>query len=207
MGTQYSNLIPVSIIPKIFRGYNISFIYILMHLEFEFLKKLFVSNGYYLSFIESLLLLFFCEKRVPCTCITNRKPANFIFFTAIFRIPIGENQNLCVFAFRKGFFHHVKFNIILVNTFPTAWIIFSRLKITFPSACASRVENSCARCTLQYIVGSIIHNHYMRITERARKIELIIKIIIIILLKQDYKIQLANNKIQMAWLTSWLVVG
>ena len=31
--------------------------------------------------------------------------------------------------------------------------------------------------------------------------------IIIILLKQDYKIQLANNKIQMAWLTSWLVVG
>ena len=31
-------------------------------------------------------------------------------------------------------------------------------------------------------------------------------IIIIILLKQDYKIQLANNKIQMAWLTCWLVV-
>ena len=30
-------------------------------------------------------------------------------------------------------------------------------------------------------------------------------IIIIILLKQDYKVQLANNKIQMAWLTSWLV--
>ena len=35
----------------------------------------------------------------------------------------------------------------------------------------------------------------------------IIIIIITILLKQDYKIQLANNKIQMAWLTSWLVVG
>ena len=32
-------------------------------------------------------------------------------------------------------------------------------------------------------------------------------IIIIILLKQDYKIQFANHKIQMAWLTSWLVVG
>ena len=32
-------------------------------------------------------------------------------------------------------------------------------------------------------------------------------IIIIILLKQEYKVQLANNKIQMAWLTSWLVVG
>ena len=31
--------------------------------------------------------------------------------------------------------------------------------------------------------------------------------IIIILLKQDYKIKLANNKMQMAWLTSWLVVG
>ena len=26
-------------------------------------------------------------------------------------------------------------------------------------------------------------------------------------LKQDYKIQLADNEIQMAWLTSWLVVG
>ena len=36
---------------------------------------------------------------------------------------------------------------------------------------------------------------------------IIIIIIIIILLKQDYKVQLANNKIQMAWLTSWLVVG
>ena len=35
---------------------------------------------------------------------------------------------------------------------------------------------------------------------------IIIITIIIILLKQDYKIQLANNKIQMAWLTSWLVV-
>ena len=35
---------------------------------------------------------------------------------------------------------------------------------------------------------------------------LIIIIIIIILLKQDYKVQLANNKIQMSWLTSWLVV-
>ena len=32
-------------------------------------------------------------------------------------------------------------------------------------------------------------------------------VMIIILLKQDYKIQLASNKIQMAWLTSWLVVG
>ena len=32
-------------------------------------------------------------------------------------------------------------------------------------------------------------------------------IIIIILLKQNYKVQLANNKIQMAWLTSLLVVG
>ena len=31
--------------------------------------------------------------------------------------------------------------------------------------------------------------------------------IIIILLKQDYKVQLANNKTQMAWLTSWLVVA
>ena len=30
---------------------------------------------------------------------------------------------------------------------------------------------------------------------------------IIILLKQDYKIQLANNKIQMAWITCWLGVG
>ena len=30
---------------------------------------------------------------------------------------------------------------------------------------------------------------------------------VIILLKQDYKVQLANNKIQMAWLTCWLVVG
>ena len=36
-------------------------------------------------------------------------------------------------------------------------------------------------------------------TEKEKKI--------IILLKQDYNIQLANNKIQMAWLTSWLVVG
>ena len=36
---------------------------------------------------------------------------------------------------------------------------------------------------------------------------IIIIIITIILLKQDYKVQLANNKIQMAWLTSWLVVG
>ena len=35
----------------------------------------------------------------------------------------------------------------------------------------------------------------------------IIIIIIIILLKLDYKVQLANNKILMAWLTSWLVVG
>ena len=32
-------------------------------------------------------------------------------------------------------------------------------------------------------------------------------IIIIILSKLDYKIQLAIIKIQMAWLTSWLVVG
>ena len=35
----------------------------------------------------------------------------------------------------------------------------------------------------------------------------VIIIIIIILFKQDYEIQLTNIKIQMAWLTSWLVVG
>ena len=35
----------------------------------------------------------------------------------------------------------------------------------------------------------------------------VIIIIIIILLKQDCKVQLAINKIQMAWLTSWLVAG
>ena len=34
-----------------------------------------------------------------------------------------------------------------------------------------------------------------------------ISIIIIILLEQDYKKQLANNKIQMAWLTSLVAVG
>ena len=36
---------------------------------------------------------------------------------------------------------------------------------------------------------------------------IIIITIIIILLKQDYKMQFGDNKIQMAWLTSWLVVG
>ena len=35
---------------------------------------------------------------------------------------------------------------------------------------------------------------------------IIIIIIITILLKQDYKVQLANNKIQMPWLTCWLIV-
>ena len=35
----------------------------------------------------------------------------------------------------------------------------------------------------------------------------LIIIIIIILLKQDYKIQLENNKIRMAWLTSWRELG
>ena len=38
-------------------------------------------------------------------------------------------------------------------------------------------------------------------------ISTVIIIIIIIILKQDYKIQLAINKIEMAWLTGWLVVG
>ena len=42
---------------------------------------------------------------------------------------------------------------------------------------------------------------------RRRAGIIIIIIIIIILLKQDYKVQLANNKIQMAWLTYWLVFG
>ena len=35
----------------------------------------------------------------------------------------------------------------------------------------------------------------------------VIIIIITILLKKDYKIQLADKKVQMAWLTRWLVVG
>ena len=39
------------------------------------------------------------------------------------------------------------------------------------------------------------------------KFKCVIIIIIIILLKQDYKVQLANSKIRMAWLTCWLVVG
>ena len=48
----------------------------------------------------------------------------------------------------------------------------------------------------------MINNVEEKSTENAIMIIIIKK-----LLKQDYKVQLANNKIQMAWLTWWLVVG
>ena len=54
------------------------------------------------------------------------------------------------------------------------------------------------------VVNLLIKLHVSRFGEHH--IDIII-IIIIILLKQYYMVQLANNKIQMAWLTSWLVVG
>ena len=44
-------------------------------------------------------------------------------------------------------------------------------------------------------------------SEMDRNISYNNNIIIIIFLKQDYMVQLANNKIQMACLTSWLLVG
>ena len=55
-------------------------------------------------------------------------------------------------------------------------------------------------------VGNLAVTGTNRIGVAGPQVPVII-IIIIILLKQDYLIQLANNKLQMAWLTSWLVVG
>ena len=73
--------------------------------------------------------------------------------------------------------------------------------------CAERrkvnvLEMKCLRSLVGVSRMDRVGNEVMRMTAG-----IIIIMIIIILLKQDYKMQLPNNKIQMAWLTSWLVVG
>ena len=60
--------------------------------------------------------------------------------------------------------------------------------------------------TILYITKFIITNDCTN-KGGVTQLDYILIIIIIILLKEDFKIQLTNNKIQMASLTRWLVVG
>ena len=86
------------------------------------------------------------------------------------------------------------------------------------------VHNACLQCIQLRVKGSAVgyqtlidfdfwkmslkdygqlitkHNH-LRFEVQSEKLTSMLPIIL------HYKIQLANNKIQMAWLTSWLVVG
>ena len=61
-------------------------------------------------------------------------------------------------------------------------------------------------CCPQHLPMGTASLTYDKDTEEEGKKRRVNIIIIIILLKQDYKIQLAN-KIQLAWLTSRLVLG
>ena len=94
-------------------------------------------------------------------------------------------------------------------------IIIKRIKIIFDLSNIIFCYNNPHLCTVQlrhdYVIatGHFYVPRLLRNPARSSVFNIsgiIIIIIIIILLKQDYKIQLTNNKIQMAWLTSWLVV-
>ena len=101
-------------------------------------------------------------------------------------------------------------SVLSIPELLSSWAVQSLLSI--PELQRRELYDSCSLYQSCRVVSSTIRVLHTRVAETWAANHsvttdiIIIIIIIIILLKQDYKIQLVNNKIQMAWLTSWLVV-
>ena len=77
-----------------------------------------------------------------------------------------------------------------------------------PSKGIEDVWVSIQASKFKFIIVGVVYKHPNTNPDCIAYLERMLQIIIIIiLLTQYYKVQLANNKIQVAWLTCWLVVG
>ena len=108
---------------------------------------------------------------------------------------------------------HVLLTFSKVQSLITANIPCSHVLLTFPPVHSLITANiPCAHVLLRFppvqslITATIPCSNVLLTFPPVPSLiwSLINNIIIIILLKQDYNIQLADNKIQMAWLTSWV---
>ena len=149
----------------LFRGYTLSSNYQLMHMEFEFLKRFFKSNGYPSYIIDRSIrqLLDNREKQS-----TNCDPVSFLSFKFPYFGNQSEKMKKELYSSLNKYFPELKINLVFVNDFKIG--SFFRFKDTLPKSVRSGLiyEFSCAQCASRY-VGSTNRNLYMRAAEHAGK--------------------------------------
>ena len=147
----------------LFRAYHICSAYSCMHLEFNFLKKFFVSNGYPLVFVEEKIHSFLesCYIQRETLVTVSKKPFYFV-------LPyFGEqSKKMKQDLIRKlnNFYPHIDFRVILRNDQTIG--SFFRFKDRLPIAVRSFIvyEYCCALCNASY-VGSTTRSLHCRISQ------------------------------------------
>ena len=133
-----------------------------MHLEFDFLRIFFLSNGFPLGLINSAIKKILSNKYNPVSIspIEIRK----IYFPILYFGQQSEKLKTKFLFLLSKYFKNLDFNIVLVNSFKVG--SFFSYKDRLPKAmCASLVYNfCCARCASEY-VGSTIRTLHTRVDE------------------------------------------
>ena len=155
-----------SIKTLLFRAYNLSANYHLMHLEFDFLRNFFVSNGFPLNLVESQISKFLSKRFSDTTSLTNAKP-NFYISIPYFGSQ-SEKLSRELSRLLSKYIPHYNFIIIQVNRHKIGSLF--NYKDRLPSFMRSSLvyRFSCARCACEY-VGSTTRLLHTRVCEHIGK--------------------------------------
>jgi len=152
------------------RAYKVSSNFSVLHIELEFLKSFFTSNGYPIRLIERHINQFLSNSIQPPPPVATVSQYSSEFY---FRLPYfghqSEKLKLELTNILAKFYPNIKFNFILTNNFKIS--SFFSYKDKLPKALrSSLVYNfSCAQCASVY-VGSTVRTLETRVGEHAGRL-------------------------------------
>ena len=147
------------------RGFLISSTYLKMHLEFEFLKKLFISNGYPKRLIDKIIKDYLIKKFSPNIIFTVPKKS--IFVKLPFFGPQSDKMKQEIQSIVQKSYNHLNLKIVFVNDYKIS--SFFRFKDKVPFLLSSNIiyEYKGECCQTSHYIGSTKRNLHHRIAEHT----------------------------------------
>lgn len=142
----------------LFRAFKISSTYNLMNIEFDFLKRFFLNNGYPLKLINNEIKLFL-DNIFQKKSIVSTVPKLNMYIKMKYLGKHSDKMKMEILKLIDSMYPYLKLNIIFTNNYKTR--IFFKYKEDLPAYMRSMIiyNYCCAQCGASYVGSTRLTLH------------------------------------------------
>lgn len=149
----------------LFRAYNISSNYFIMHDEFKFLENYFINNGFPKCLFIKNVKNFLSMALSGQTLVANVRHSDAQYFSLPFFGPQSEKLKHELRILLKKYFPHVDFKIVLTNNFRIRSMFKFKDALPLCARTAVIYKYQCSQCSDATYIGSTYRTFHTRLSE------------------------------------------